>query len=261
VQSGTRAYTGGTTLDDAIKRVILFMSARLDEPITVDDLAKTARFSKFYFTRLFRRETGVSPGRFLSAMRLEEAKRLLVSTSMRVADISHRVGYTSVGTFTTRFTTSVGVPPTRYRRVNGHLPRRDADEQPDAGNGTTVMAVVRPPAAEAAGRTFVGVYPSGQPRARPVRSTVLDEPEPCRFQGVPTGRWVVLCAFSDATSRPPSSPQEVIANATFVGVYGPLDVSQRVGFAVADITQESVRAADAGTVDALIDSVELPEAA
>ena len=110
-------------MDDAVEKAILFMTARLDEPITVDDLAKTASFSKFYFTRLFQRETGVSPGRFLSAMRLEEAKRLLVTTSMRVAEISHRVGYTSVGTFTTRFTASVGISPTLYRRINTDVDR------------------------------------------------------------------------------------------------------------------------------------------
>ena len=73
--------TGGTTVDDAIERVILTMRRRLGEPMTVDDLARTARFSKFHFTRIFQRATGVSPGRFLSAMRLNEAKRLLITTS------------------------------------------------------------------------------------------------------------------------------------------------------------------------------------
>ncbi|MFD0592037.1 helix-turn-helix domain-containing protein [Catellatospora coxensis] len=80
-------------------------------------------FSKFHFSRMFQRVTGLSPGRFLSALRLQQAKQLLVTTSFNVSDISLRVGYTSVGTFSTRFTRSVGLSPTIYRRRHGITPR------------------------------------------------------------------------------------------------------------------------------------------
>ena len=128
-------------MDDAVKRVIHFMEDRLDEPVTIDDMAKAAKFSKFHFTRLFRRETGLSPARFLSALRIEEAKRLLVTTTLRVADISLLVGYTSVGTFTTRFTTSVGVSPTRYRR--GERPPARSGGRDSAG--THIPSPATPP--------------------------------------------------------------------------------------------------------------------
>ena len=97
-------------MDDVIERAVLrvidSMHENLGEPLTIDDMARTAMFSKFHFSRVFQRVTGLSPGRYLSAVRLQEAKRLLASTSLSVTDISHRVGYSSVGTFSSRFATA-----------------------------------------------------------------------------------------------------------------------------------------------------------
>src|SRR6266498_4177172 len=92
------------------------MRTNLGEQLTVDDLARAAMFSKFHFTRIFQRVTGVSPGRFLSALRLQRAKYLLLSTSLNVADISLRVGYSSVGTFSSRFSRRVRLSPLSFWR-------------------------------------------------------------------------------------------------------------------------------------------------
>src|SRR2546421_9296103 len=107
----------------AVERAIETMQQNRGERLTIDDMARSAMFSKFHFSRVFQRVTGVSPGRFLSAMRLEEAKRLLVSTSFTVSDISHRVGYNSVGTFSARFRSNVGVSPSTYRQLGGVTPQ------------------------------------------------------------------------------------------------------------------------------------------
>jgi transcriptional regulator GlxA family with amidase domain len=106
----------------AVDRAIAMMQANLGEQLTLDDLARSAMFSKFHFSRIFQKVTGISPGRYLSAMRIEEAKRLLVTTSLTVADISHLVGYRGVGTFSSRFSDLVGVPPTTYRQFGGDVP-------------------------------------------------------------------------------------------------------------------------------------------
>ena len=101
--------------EEAVRRVVEAMHDNLGDPFTADDMARTAVFSKYHFIRLFRRTTGVTPGRFLAQLRIQEAKRLLVVTDLSVADISQRVGYTSVGTFSSRFKASVGVSPSTYR--------------------------------------------------------------------------------------------------------------------------------------------------
>src|SRR5215475_2480583 len=87
------------------------------EPLSLSDIAKSAFLSRFHFSRVFRDATGVSPGRFLSAVRIYQAKRLLASTSLSVTEISLEVGYNSLGSFTNRFTESVGASPTRFRRM------------------------------------------------------------------------------------------------------------------------------------------------
>ncbi|NNJ08505.1 AraC family transcriptional regulator, partial [Streptomyces sp. PKU-MA01144] len=60
-----------TAIETAVLRVIDEMHANLGQELTIDDMARTAMFSKFHFTRVFRDVTGTSPGRFLSALRLQ----------------------------------------------------------------------------------------------------------------------------------------------------------------------------------------------
>ena len=100
------------------------------EPLSLSDIAKSAILSRFHFCRVFTEATGVSPGRYLSAVRIYQAKRLLVSTSLSVTDISLAIGYNSLGSFTNRFTESVGASPTRFRRMWGEGIHADPDPAP-----------------------------------------------------------------------------------------------------------------------------------
>jgi AraC-like DNA-binding protein len=89
--------------------------ARYFEPLGVDDLARAAGLSRAHFSREFRRAYGESPHAYLLTRRLERAAALLRMTDRSVADICFSVGLQSVGSFTTSFTRSYGVPPTGYR--------------------------------------------------------------------------------------------------------------------------------------------------
>lgn len=102
-------------MQTAVKQAILSMRERYYDPITLREIASEVFVSPFHFSRIFTRETGVTPGRYLTSIRLFEAKRLLLTTSLTVSDIVCSVGYSSVGTFTTRFTQAVGMTPTQYR--------------------------------------------------------------------------------------------------------------------------------------------------
>jgi AraC-like DNA-binding protein len=89
--------------------------ARYFEPLGVDDLARAAGLSRAHFSREFRRAFGESPHGYLLTRRLERAAALLRNTDRSVADICFRVGLRSVGSFTTSFTRTYGMPPTAYR--------------------------------------------------------------------------------------------------------------------------------------------------
>ena len=77
----------------AVSRAIEMMRKRLEDRHTLEDIARTALLSPFHFHRVFREVTATTPGRFLTALRLAEAKRLLVESDMRVTDICITVGY------------------------------------------------------------------------------------------------------------------------------------------------------------------------
>nr|WP_026185117.1 AraC family transcriptional regulator [Salinispora pacifica] len=176
----------------AVDRVIDTMRNNLSDQLTVDDMARAAMFSKFHFTRIFQRVTGVSPGRFLSAIRLQEAKRLLVTTRLNVTDISIRVGYNSVGTFSTRFTKSVGLSPTTYRRMGGYT-RRIPTLQTSTGYGTVRGRITAGSQGTSPGLIFMGLFQHRIPEGAPTRCAIRDEPGPFRFTDVPDGSWYLLC--------------------------------------------------------------------
>src|SRR4051812_687261 len=196
VSQGNAAPAAGdgrrATMDEVVRqamaRAITTMRDHLGDRLTVDDLARAAMFSKFHFTRMFLRATGLSPGRFLSALRLAEAKRLLATTTISVADISHQVGYNSVGTFSARFSGSVGVSPSGYRQSRG-LPPRISEHADQAPSGSTVRGHVHCPHGTSAGAVFVGLFPAKITEGRPVRYAILAGPGPYRLADVPPGSW------------------------------------------------------------------------
>lgn len=204
----------------AVERVIRAMQDNLGEPITIDDMARTAMFSKFHFSRMFQRVTGISPGRFLSALRLQEAKRLLLTSSLTVADISHLVGYNSIGTFSSRFRMSVGVSPTSYRHYGGYVAPLEEPLPtgwPGHGNHPSVRGQVHHPAKCRPGHVVVGLFPDRIAQGIPVRHTTLPGCSDFVLSDVPDGTWHVLAQAVDTTS---GTPDEV-----FVGALGPLTVT------------------------------------
>jgi AraC-like DNA-binding protein len=89
--------------------------ARYFEALDVSDLARAARLSPAHFSREFRRTFGQAPHQYLLTRRMERAAALLRTTDRSVADICLSVGLQSIGSFTTSFTRTYGMPPTAYR--------------------------------------------------------------------------------------------------------------------------------------------------
>ena len=95
------------------------------QPLDLDVVAASAGYSRFHFVRLFRRTYGETPGQYLSRRRIERAKDLLRSANLTVTEICMMVGFTSLGTFCTRFKQQVGLTPGEYRLREhraGHSP-------------------------------------------------------------------------------------------------------------------------------------------
>ena len=80
-------------------------------------MAELAGWSPFHFSRVFTAVVGTSPAAFHAALRLERAKRLLLTTDLPVTEVCFESGYASPGSFTARFGHFVGVSPGRLRRL------------------------------------------------------------------------------------------------------------------------------------------------
>jgi AraC-like DNA-binding protein len=203
-------------MEQAVEQIVTVMRVRYDERLYVPDLAAEAFFSPFHFSRIFRRETGVAPGQYLTAIRLFEAKRLLLTTSLSVADIACRVGYQGVGTFTTRFTKLVSVPPSHYRRLPpggmlsiseevGGLPDPDLIaarrpyQQRRNGGAAIIVASVEHGAISKISRLFVGVFDQGIPQGPPIAWKVVpgEESGHVRLDGVPAGLKLVIAVAEE----------------------------------------------------------------
>jgi AraC-like DNA-binding protein len=89
------------------------------QPLDVEALARSAHMSAGHLSRQFRLAYGESPYGYLMTRRIERAMALLRRGDMSVTDVCFAVGCSSLGTFSTRFTELVGVPPSVYRREAG----------------------------------------------------------------------------------------------------------------------------------------------
>jgi AraC-like DNA-binding protein len=86
------------------------------QPLDVEALARDAHMSAGHFSRQFRLAYGESPYSYLMTRRIERAMALLRRGDLNVTEVCFEVGCSSLGTFSTRFTELVGVPPSAYRR-------------------------------------------------------------------------------------------------------------------------------------------------
>ncbi len=84
------------------------------EPLDLDTLA-AAGVSKYHFLRSFTAVYGLTPAQYLSERRIERAQDLLRATNLTVTEVCHLVGFSSLGSFSSRFRELVGISPSAYQ--------------------------------------------------------------------------------------------------------------------------------------------------
>jgi AraC-like DNA-binding protein len=99
-----------------LRRVRDRMDREYAQPLDVEALARDAHMSAGHFSRRFRQAYGESPYSYLMTRRIERAMALLRSGDLSVTEVCFEVGCSSLGTFSTRFTELVGMPPSAYQR-------------------------------------------------------------------------------------------------------------------------------------------------
>jgi AraC-like DNA-binding protein len=93
-----------------------YLAARYNERLTLENGAREACLSVFHFSRLFTTAFGETPHEVVTRIRIDQAKRLLLSENRSVTDICLDVGYESLGSFSSRFRSLTGLSPAAFRR-------------------------------------------------------------------------------------------------------------------------------------------------
>src|SRR5262245_14598255 len=175
----------------AVLRVIATSRNRLDKELSLYEMAEVAIMSPFHFNRTFHHVIGMPPRRFLSALRLDRARKLLLTTEERVTDVCFDVGYNSLGTFTRRFTETLGISPRALRGCVASTAApvlQSPDVRPparsDAGDVTGTVVVPE----DFSGLVFVGLFDSAIPQGVPVACRVMAGSGSFSLNA-PSGRW------------------------------------------------------------------------
>jgi AraC family transcriptional regulator of arabinose operon len=105
-----------------LQAVIEYIHLNYHQNITIDELAECAHLHPNYFIRVFKRHFGTSPIQYVNRKRIEEAKRLLASTNLLLAEIAAIVGIPDVFYLSKLFKSSTGLSPTVYRLTHHPSP-------------------------------------------------------------------------------------------------------------------------------------------
>jgi len=111
LSNSTSSATAVTVVEDSIS----YINEHLAESLTLDSLSKRASLSPYYFSRVFTRETGMSPHQYIILSRVNSAKYLLKTTSLSIKEIAFSCGFTSESNFCYTFKKWEKVTPSDYR--------------------------------------------------------------------------------------------------------------------------------------------------
>jgi len=107
-------------VSEIVQKALEFMAAHFQEPIGLEQVADTVGVTPSYFSRLFKQNTGQSFIRYLSKLRFELAKELLLNGGMTAASVGQAIGYANPRYFTKWFKAVTGLTPSEYRRLHQH---------------------------------------------------------------------------------------------------------------------------------------------
>lgn len=187
-----------------IDEVIAYIHRHLYEPLSLARLAKQIAYSPYHFTRIFKEQTGLSPVYYVSALRLQKAKDLLLHTQLSIRDIGLEIGQQSLGTFTTRFTERVGVTPAQFRNSQQeaehlfHSLQQMSNWNDPASSyfpfpkDTAVIQGTVHSAVPFEGVILIGLFPKPIPEGLPIHGTLLRSLGEFCFTNVQPGTYYLM---------------------------------------------------------------------
>ncbi len=113
---GISNVIGASSSDTIIKRMNAYMENNYDKDLKLEAIAKMFNYNSAYLGKIFKREMGESFNNVLDHIRIENAKRLLNDTDLKVYQVSERVGFSNIDYFYAKFKRYVGVSPKEFKK-------------------------------------------------------------------------------------------------------------------------------------------------
>lgn len=107
---------GAATRSDGIARAVSLAQARTRDRMDVASLAEAAGYSRYHFSRLFEASEGLSPARYVTRLRMEEAVATLGASSLPIKAVAERCGFADANYFSKVFKRTYGMTPREFRR-------------------------------------------------------------------------------------------------------------------------------------------------
>jgi AraC family transcriptional regulator len=114
-QQPLRENIGGLS-QRSLQKAIAYINEHLAEELSIAAIAGELEISQYYFSRLFKQSTGVSPYQYVMRLRIERATYLLRTTSLPISAIATQVGFSNQNQLTIQFRKFVGTTPSAYRK-------------------------------------------------------------------------------------------------------------------------------------------------
>lgn len=94
-----------------LQQVLDYIHAHLDRELFLAELAQAVQMSRYYFSRLFKQSTGLTPHQYLIHCRVEQAKQLLLQSQLSIAEIAYSVGFANQSHLNRHFKRLLGITP------------------------------------------------------------------------------------------------------------------------------------------------------
>ncbi|WP_081972359.1 helix-turn-helix domain-containing protein [Paenibacillus borealis] len=102
--------------NSALEQAKQYIEAHYTEALTVEQVAQSADFSAKYFVDLYKKKYGKSALEYAAELRIQQAKRLMAESGVKLRDIAHKVGYADEFYFSRKFKKMIGIPPAVYMK-------------------------------------------------------------------------------------------------------------------------------------------------
>lgn len=183
-----------------IEGVVSYIQYHLDQPLSLSQIAKYAGYSPYHFTRIFKEKIGVSPFYYISSLRMQRAKKLLLHTNFSIRDIGLDIGQQSLGTFTTQFTKRIGMTPSAFRKsaqlmnTQFHSLKQINQWSPSISPNSTGNRVEGIVESEVPmeGVIFIGLFAKPVPEGIPLYGTLLSGEGSFCFVNVKQGMYYLM---------------------------------------------------------------------